>query len=55
MEKTRYTMTKPNLQENIFFQKSSPNKDNKWKTPTKGGKYTLEKPIKQSFNKQTRR
>jgi hypothetical protein len=36
MEKTRYFMTKPNL--TIAFHKSSPIEDNRWKTPTQGGK-----------------
>jgi hypothetical protein len=36
MEKKKYSMIKPNSQ--ISFYESSPSKDNKGKTPTKGQK-----------------
>jgi hypothetical protein len=36
MENPRYYITKPNL--HIIFDNPSPTKDNKWKTPTQGGK-----------------
>jgi hypothetical protein len=37
IEKPRYSTTKPNFH-TISLHKSSPTKDNRWKTPTHGGK-----------------
>jgi hypothetical protein len=41
MEKPRYSMEKQIY--TISFQKSSPSKDNRWKTPTQGKKLYLRK------------
>jgi hypothetical protein len=41
MEKTRYSMTKPNLQ--IISPQIQPYRENRWKTPTQERNYTLEK------------
>jgi len=43
MEKPRYSLTKPNLYN--IFPKSSPTKDNRWKTPTQGEKLHHKKMI----------
>jgi hypothetical protein len=41
MEKSKYSMTKTNS--HIIFHESSDLKNNKGKTPTQGGKLSLEK------------
>jgi hypothetical protein len=53
MEKPRYSMTKSNL--HSISHKSSISKDNRWKTPTQGGKLHPRKSKKEIFFQQTKR
>jgi hypothetical protein len=53
MEKQKYSMTKPNLH-NLFPQ-TQPYKDNRWKTPTQGGKLYSRKSKKVNFFQQNQK
>jgi hypothetical protein len=54
MEKSSYPMTKKKIY-TISFHKSKPTKDNRWKTPTQGGKLHPRKSKKVIFSNHQRR